>query len=161
VATAQIGIAQKTNLGQYLVDGQGHTLYIFLKDTKNTSRCNAACAQLWPPLLVQDAVQPDAGMNAALIGSIVRSDGTKQVTYNGWPLYTYVPDKQPGDTLGEGIGNVWFAVSPRGVKAVVAVNPKTAKTAPGTRSNNRMQPSNRMRRPATHKMMTNPPSGGY
>ena len=76
-------------------------------------------------------VQPDAGMNAALIGSIVRSDGTKQVTYNGWPLYTYVPDKQPGDTLGEGIGNVWFAVSPRGVKAVVAVNPKTAKTAPG------------------------------
>lgn len=101
--------------GEILVDQDGFTLYLFEQDTQNgtTSACNNACAITWPPLENGD-IGAGEGTDPALFGSIERSDGITQVTYNGWPLYYYAPDLQAGDTNGQGAGGRWWVVSPGG-----------------------------------------------
>jgi predicted lipoprotein with Yx(FWY)xxD motif/plastocyanin len=108
-------LTQNPTLGSILTDGQGRTLYLFMKDTKDTSNCYDACATTWPPLISQGQL-PTAGngIKAELVGTAQRKDGTTQITFNGWPLYHYAPDQQPGDTKGQGVGNVWFVISPSG-----------------------------------------------
>jgi predicted lipoprotein with Yx(FWY)xxD motif/plastocyanin len=105
-----VNLASKAEIGNYLVNGSGFTLYRFLKDTpgNGTSVCNGTCAKFWPPFYTSNLVLP-AGLDKSDFGVITRADGTKQVTYYGWPLYYYASDKKPGDTNGQGIGNVWFA----------------------------------------------------
>lgn len=56
-------------------------------------------------------------MDAALIGSVTRDDGSKQLTIAGWPMYRYAEDKKPGDANGQGVGGTWFAAAPDGKKA--------------------------------------------
>jgi len=51
-----------------------------------------------------------------MLGTITRADGTVQVTYNGWPLYYYASDKASGDVMGEGVGNVWYVITPEGMQ---------------------------------------------
>jgi predicted lipoprotein with Yx(FWY)xxD motif len=114
--TATVRVAN-SRLGRILVDSAGHTLYLFKGDRGTRSACSGACAVAWPPLRTgaTPAVAGDA--KAALVGSIARSDGPRQVTYNGHPLYTFVKDHKPGDVNGQGLtafGGVWFAVSPAG-----------------------------------------------
>lgn len=111
---AALQIAQNATLGQFLADDQGRTLYIFLKDTKDTSTCYDACAQTWPPLLTLGQPTAGQGIDASLLGTTQRKDGTTQVTFNGYPLYYYAPDQQPGDTKGQGVKNVWYVISPAG-----------------------------------------------
>ncbi len=113
-APVTLQIKQNAALGSFLTDGKGNTLYLFLKDTKNTSNCYDACAAKWPPLASAATPVIGSGVNAALIGSTTRKDGSSQVTYNGWPLYYYAPDQQPGDTKGQGVGSVWFVITPTG-----------------------------------------------
>jgi len=105
--------SQDGSLGTMLVDADGKTLYIFLKDTQNanTSACSGNCADNWPALT--DATAGE-GIDAALLGSFQRGDGSKQVTYNGWPLYYFVQDSNPGDVNGQGIGGNWYVISPAG-----------------------------------------------
>jgi predicted lipoprotein with Yx(FWY)xxD motif len=101
-------------LGNILTDSQGRTLYHFLKDTPNvSSACYGRCATTWPPLLIAEG-NPVAGegVNGDLLGVLVRTDGTRQVMYNGLPLYYYAPDTKPGDTKGQGVGSIWFIVKP-------------------------------------------------
>jgi predicted lipoprotein with Yx(FWY)xxD motif len=113
--SAQIMVASNAKLGQILADGSGRTLYVLTSDTLNTSTCYAQCAQIWPPLLASSGSPSAAsGIDAAQIGTALRTDGTTQVTYNGWPLYYFSNDKAPGDTNGQGIKNVWFVISPNG-----------------------------------------------
>jgi predicted lipoprotein with Yx(FWY)xxD motif len=110
---------KKTGLGTILVDSTGRTLYLFEKDKGDKSSCSGACASAWPPSTASAKPKPVAGVNAAMLGTTVRSDGTKQATYNGHPLYTYAGDTTPGQTTGEGLnqfGAEWYAVSPRGTK---------------------------------------------
>ncbi|MFG2846378.1 hypothetical protein ACGF12_24865 [Kitasatospora sp. NPDC048296] len=93
--------------GQILVDADGHTLYLFARDTPNTSTCYGRCASIWPPL------RTTVGVNSSQLGTTKRADGTVQVTYNGSPLYYYVGDTKPGDVTGDGIfscGAMWYAV---------------------------------------------------
>ncbi|MGE5138737.1 MAG: hypothetical protein ACM3JD_04685, partial [Rudaea sp.] len=92
----------------------GRTLYLFTKDTKNTSNCNDKCAQAWPPLVSSAAPVLKDGVDQSLLGKTTRKDGSTQITYNGWPLYYYTPDKNPGDTNGQAVGKVWWVVSPEG-----------------------------------------------
>jgi predicted lipoprotein with Yx(FWY)xxD motif len=99
-------------LGEILVDGEGRTLYLFMPDAQGTPTCEGDCAGNWPPLVGQAAA--GEGVDAALIGTAQRSDGTSQVTYNGWPLYHFAGDAAAGDTNGQGINDVWFAVSATG-----------------------------------------------
>ena len=112
-----VKIDQKADLGSFLVDSKGMTLYLFTKDTPNTSACYDACAKAWPPLLATGgAPVADQGVNASLLGTTKRTDGTLQVTYNGWPLYYFAKDKQPGDVTGQDVQGVWYVISPAGDK---------------------------------------------
>ena len=117
-SAATIGV-RKTGLGTILVDSTGRTLYLFEKDKGDKSSCSGACASAWPPLTTTSKPKPATGISAALLGTSARPDGTKEVTYNGHPLYTYAGDAAPGDTTGEGLkqfGAEWYALSPQGKK---------------------------------------------
>jgi predicted lipoprotein with Yx(FWY)xxD motif len=106
-----------TGLGRILVDSAGDTLYLFKADVGKNSACSAACATAWPPVLVNGKPAAGAGLTASKLGTITRSDGKRQVTYNGHPLYTFIKDKKPGEANGQGVtafGAAWFAVSPAG-----------------------------------------------
>jgi predicted lipoprotein with Yx(FWY)xxD motif len=104
-------------LGRILVDSSGRTLYLFKGDSGTKSVCSGACAMAWPPLRTGTTPAAAGGAKAALVGTISRSDGARQVTYNGHPLYLFVKDHKPGDVNGQGLtafGAAWFAVSPAG-----------------------------------------------
>jgi predicted lipoprotein with Yx(FWY)xxD motif len=115
-AAAVVDVGQNATLGSFLVDSKGMTLYLYTKDSPNTSNCYATCATAWPPLLTSGAPVAGTGVNAAMLGTTKRTDGTMEVTYNGWPLYYWVNDKKPGDTTGENVQNVWFVITPAGVQ---------------------------------------------
>lgn len=95
-----------TALGKILVASNGSTLYMFKKDTDNTSTCVDACATTWPPYVVTSAVTGMAGK----IATAARKDGALQLTYNKQPLYFYSKDTKAGDTNGQGVGGNWFVV---------------------------------------------------
>lgn len=101
-----------SDLGSILVDGEGRTLYLFESDGQKASTCYDQCASNWPALTGQ--VAAGSGVDASLMGSTTRSDGTAQATYNGWPLYYFAGDQKPGDHNGEGLQNLWYTVSPAG-----------------------------------------------
>ena len=111
---AVVNLRQNEDLGSFLVDEQGMTLYLFTKDSPNTTVCYDKCAVAWPPLLTAGDPVAGEGVDAALLGTTNRTDGTVQVTYNGWPLYYYEKDKAPGDTTGQDVGGVWYVVSAQG-----------------------------------------------
>ena len=117
---ATIG-AVNEGLGKILVNSQGRTLYLFQKDSGTTSECTGACAANWPPLRAKGSPAIGSGANAALLASTMRSDGSRQITYNNHPLYTFVKDTKAGDTNGEGLtafGGTWYAISPAGNQVV-------------------------------------------
>jgi len=105
-----VGIAYKSGVGFYLVDGSGMTLYYRTKDIQSngTSTCTGGCVQSWPVFYAAKLVLPP-GLNASSFRVVSRSDGRQQLTYDGWPLYYFAGDQKPGDLLGQGIGGVWFA----------------------------------------------------
>jgi predicted lipoprotein with Yx(FWY)xxD motif len=93
----------------------GMTVYVFANDKADsgTSACAGDCATNWPPVTVASADDLVAGANLhGAWGTITRDDGTLQVTYNGWPLYYFAKDTKIGDTMGEGVGDKWYAVHP-------------------------------------------------
>jgi predicted lipoprotein with Yx(FWY)xxD motif len=101
--------------GTYLVDGDGKALYLFVADTGSTSVCNGPCATAWPPL--KGPATAGAGVNAGMLSTSTRQDGTKQVTYNGHPLYYFQGDQAAGQTTGQGVNNfggLWWLVTPNG-----------------------------------------------
>jgi predicted lipoprotein with Yx(FWY)xxD motif len=109
--------ASSTMLGTILVDGSGRTLYLFGKDQPNMSACAGACVAAWPIDPTSAAPKAGSGVQASLLGSIKRSDGTTQVTYNRHPLYYYSGDSQAGQQNGQGLnafGATWHAVTPAG-----------------------------------------------
>lgn len=102
------------SLGKMLVDGQGRTLYLFLADESSSSTCAGDCASTWPALTVTGSPTAGDGVQASMLGTTPRQDGGTQVTFDGHPLYTFSGDSAAGDTNGEGIGGVWYVVSPTG-----------------------------------------------
>jgi predicted lipoprotein with Yx(FWY)xxD motif len=115
-SAAVVKVGQDSTLGSFLVDSAGMTLYLYTKDTPGTSNCFGACATKWPPLLTDGAPVAGDGVTASLLGTTTRPDGLVQVTYNGWPLYHFAKDMAAGDTTGEGVGSVWFVISPDGTQ---------------------------------------------
>lgn len=116
VSAAPTGATVQTKhdpkLGTILAGAKGLTLYHFTKDTTpGKSACYEACAKAWPPLTTTGTPTLASGVPGEL-GTITRTDGTKQVTYNGLPLYYFAKDGDAGDTYGQGIGGVWFVVKP-------------------------------------------------
>ncbi|MFL5896399.1 MAG: hypothetical protein ACJ76Z_14960 [Thermoleophilaceae bacterium] len=106
-------------LGRIVVDGSGHTLYLFEKDKRGRSACFGPCATVWPPLMTSGKATAGTGAKASMVGVIRRAGGSHQVTYNGHPLYRYAGDTRPGQTNGEGLrdyGAGWYVVAPSGKK---------------------------------------------
>ena len=102
-------------LGAFVTDGNGMALYMFDKDEPPISNCYDDCAVKWPPLLVAEGEQPTAGEGVTgTLGVTERTDGTFQVTLNDWPLYYWWEDLQPGDSLGQAVGDVWWVMAPDG-----------------------------------------------
>ncbi len=117
-SSAALVITTKSgSAGSYLTDGSGRTVYLWVKDGINKSNCSGACASAWPPVTASGTVTASGGALSKDLGSITRSDGTKQVTYDGHPLYYYAGDTSPGQTNGQGsdgFGAKWWLVSPNG-----------------------------------------------
>jgi predicted lipoprotein with Yx(FWY)xxD motif len=107
-ATA-VSSAANREFGTILTDGTGRTLYFFDNDKpiKPQSSCTGGCVKVWPIVPASNASAVGAGVDAAKLGHIVRSDGQTQLTYNNWPLYTYAGDSAAGDTNGQGIMGIW------------------------------------------------------
>jgi predicted lipoprotein with Yx(FWY)xxD motif len=104
-----LNVSSKTGIGNYLVDSKGMTLYYFAKDVNGKSNASGPVIQTWPVFSAPAYMVPSP-LTAADFKSITRTDGLSQTTYKGWPLYYYANDKTPGDTLGDGIGGLWFVV---------------------------------------------------
>jgi predicted lipoprotein with Yx(FWY)xxD motif len=111
-------IATSSKLGTILAAGpKQKTVYLFEADTATTSACSAECAAVWSP--VSGTAGAGAGASSSALGTITRSDGTKQVTYNGHPLYYFASDAGKGDTRGQGLksfGSDWYVLAPSGNK---------------------------------------------
>jgi len=111
-----------TNRGQFLVDGRGRTLYLFEADAHGTSVCvSAGCVAEWPPLTAVGTLRASGGLTAAGLGATSRSNGTRQVTYDGHPLYRFAGDVQAGTANGQGLddnGGLWYPVRTDGTAAV-------------------------------------------
>jgi predicted lipoprotein with Yx(FWY)xxD motif len=104
-APAMVG---NTDKGKVLTDSKGMTLYTFAKDSGGKSACNGKCAANWPPLMAASGEKGGKGYS-----KIKRSDGKMQWAYKGKPLYTWVKDKKPGDTTGDGFLNgAWHVAKP-------------------------------------------------
>ncbi|WP_435335942.1 COG4315 family predicted lipoprotein [Haloarchaeobius sp. TZWWS8] len=115
---ALVQVRSVEQYGGILVDADGMSLYMFDNDTKDSgeSACYDSCAGNWPPLLAGSAdEQLVAGSDvSASLSSFEREDGERQVSIAGWPLYYYVGDQNPGDVTGQGVGDVWWLLSPDG-----------------------------------------------
>jgi len=96
------GTTRQTGLGEVFTDANGMTLYTYDKDTTGKSNCTGLCAVFWPPVIAADTAKPTGGFT-----TITRGDGTKQWAYLKKPLYGYVSDAKPGDTIGDGVDGVW------------------------------------------------------
>jgi predicted lipoprotein with Yx(FWY)xxD motif len=101
-------------LGTHLVDADGMALYLFTADGPGVSTCADACLATWPALTVEGAPDAGRGVDAALLGTLTREDGSEQITYAGWPLYRFAGDTRLGDIAGQGLDDAWFLVAPDG-----------------------------------------------
>ncbi|MCL2730009.1 MAG: hypothetical protein FWE15_08295 [Actinomycetia bacterium] len=124
--------AKSGPLGTILVNSKGDTLYVFQADKSSTSTCNGNCAKQWPPLTTSGTPTAGSGVNSSKLSTSTRSDGTKQVTYNGHPLYTFTGDSKAGQMNGQGLnlfGAKWYVVGTNG-NAVTKAPSSTV--SPGT-----------------------------
>lgn len=115
--TTNMLMVSKSKLGQIVTDHKGYTLYRYAKDMKGMSMCAGACAKKWLAVM-PDGKLKGVGVKAALVGTIKRSDGMKQVTLGGWPLYRYTGDTAPGQSNGQGMSGAWAAATPAGAMAM-------------------------------------------
>jgi predicted lipoprotein with Yx(FWY)xxD motif len=126
-SSADAGVA-KTSLGKIVVDGKGMSAYFFDHDEANsgTSTCTGQCAVIWPAIIAAS----DSPNVSGITGKIGILAGSKQLTINGRPIYTYLYDTAPGSTKGQGINRIWYVVSPSGEELKSPTpSPKTLKPA--------------------------------
>lgn len=123
-----------SSAGTFLANSSGHAVYLWTKDSDGMSACSGACAGAWPPVTTTGTVTASGGAKSSDLGTITRSDGTKQVTYDGHPLYFFSGDSGPGMASGQGndgFGAKWWLVSPSGSDVTSAVSAFT-KSGSGT-----------------------------
>lgn len=123
-----------SSAGTFLANGSGHAVYLWSKDGNGMSACTGACTGAWPPVTTTGQVSASGGAKSSDLGTITRSNGTKQVTYDGHPLYFFAGDSGPGMASGQGndgFGAKWWLVSPSGSDITAAVSSFT-KSGSGT-----------------------------
>jgi len=125
-----------TALGPVLVDAKGLTVYLLTADKPGHSSCSTQCLQYWPPVAAPaGASVPSVGGISAALAEAKTITGAPMLTAGGWPLYTFVKDKAPGDVAGQGVksfGGTWYAVSPSGAAVTAPPKGAPATTAPAT-----------------------------
>lgn len=124
-----------TSLGKTLTDSQGMTVYWFAADHGTMSACSGACAAVWPPVIGTPHAAAGVTLTGTL-GTITRSDGTKQATYNGHPLYTFKSDTSPGQVTGNKVTNFgaeWFAITTSSSSSSTGGGASTAPTSGATK----------------------------
>jgi len=133
-STATVRGFKSVRFGVILVNSSGRTLYRYTPDSKGVNRCSshAVCAKYWPALLVKAGSKPTAstGANAALLGTMAAAHGMRQVTYAGYPLYTFAGDTRAGLLKGQGFEGIWYVVSTKGLLVKRPIS--TTQTAPTT-----------------------------
>jgi predicted lipoprotein with Yx(FWY)xxD motif len=130
--TGTVISTQAGSAGAFLTDG-GRAVYLWAKDSMNMSACSGACATAWPPVPANGTVTATGGAKASDLGTITRSDGTKQVTYDGHPLYYFVGDSAAGQTNGQGSDNFgakWWLVASSGAEITASSDTAAAAAAP-------------------------------
>jgi predicted lipoprotein with Yx(FWY)xxD motif len=132
-ANRMLAASQSRQLGAFVVNAHGFTVYRFDKDGTNPSKSNCVgeCAKTWPPMLASERTMVSE-LDAGLLGTVERADGTAQVTFAGSPLYTYTGDRAPGRTSGQAKGGTWWAVTPDGKKVAGTGSAGTANTPPSS-----------------------------
>ncbi len=111
-----VKVMKTASLGKLLATSSGLTLYHYTDEKNGKIDCRGACAKLWPPLLVKAGAKPTLGpgLAAAKVSTVKRPDGKTQVTYNGYALYRYAPDKKAGDVKGQALFKAWYVIAPTG-----------------------------------------------
>lgn len=125
--TTELRATKVKRMGSAVVDEDGWVLYRFDKDKPNPSKsnCEGDCAKIWPPSLTDGDPELD-GVSADDVGTVERADGTKQLTIDGWPVYRYIGDKEPGKWTGQNVSGTWFVINPDGSKNLTCM-PKVSK----------------------------------
>jgi predicted lipoprotein with Yx(FWY)xxD motif len=122
--------AHQGDLGTYLTDSKGNTLYLFVADPAGKSTCSGSCAAAWPPLVASGKPTAGDGVDAAKLTTIMRDDGSEQVAYDGHALYYFVKDTSAGATTGQGVdgfGALWWVVAPSGSAITSTARPRTSR----------------------------------
>ena len=132
----KVGTAS-SKLGRILVDRRGRTLYLFAKDTGPKSSCSGACASNWPPYTAKSKPAVSGGVPASAIKLVKRSDGAKQVTLDGHPLYYFSGDQSAGQMNGQGVdafGAKWWVLAPSGTQVTAAPKSSSSGSSSGSSS---------------------------
>jgi predicted lipoprotein with Yx(FWY)xxD motif len=112
-AADELKVGYVTGLGPVVVDGAGRTVYRYIPDHRRSSTCTGACAVDWPPLLAVPHPRYGPGILRSLVGWTARPNGRRQVTYDGWPVYTSRLDTAPGQAAGQAYDmGLWYALVP-------------------------------------------------
>jgi predicted lipoprotein with Yx(FWY)xxD motif len=123
-ATGLVITTKTGSAGSFLTDGSGRSIYLWEKDGKDSSACSGGCASAWPPVTTTGALTVSGAVNKADLSTFTRSDGSKQVAYDGHPLYYFVGDPGPGQVTGQGsdsFGAPWYLLAPAGSAITGAV----------------------------------------
>ena len=129
-AAPTLTVVEDQEWGPHLADSQGRSLYVYMLDEGGVSACtDEVCTRNWPPYVVEGEVSAGEGVDAALVGTYERPDGSVQVTYNGWPLYYNARDEAEGDIRGQALGEVFYLMAPVGNAADERVQPEAPEDA--------------------------------
>lgn len=128
-SSGTVSTADVTGVGKVLVNADGFTLYYLETDAHSSVTCTGDCATTWPPELV--TATPKAAGLPGTLGTIANPAGGEQLTYDGWPLYSYAGDSAPGQANGQGIGGVWFAMTPAGPGSGMSASGSTGSSGGG------------------------------
>jgi predicted lipoprotein with Yx(FWY)xxD motif len=131
-SAAAAGGGTASSKSKVVTDSAGFTLYWFAIDTPKKSNCNGACVGFWPPVAASAKVTNMTSLPGKF-GKITRADGSKQLTYDGHPLYTFKGDSSAGQDNGNGknlSGGLWWALTPSGAK-LAAAKPKASSSSGG------------------------------
>lgn len=168
-ASTMVKVEKSTAWGSILETGNGQTVYRLAADSKNKSRCSGACAKIWPPVLLAHGQKHPSGVSG--LGDFRRSNGTRQVTFKGEPLYTFIGDKAPGQITGNVADQwgKWWVVNPahplaipHEVSAAAAKSPTTGSTSSSSTSSptSTTAPSSSTSKPSTSTTKPTTSSGG-
>jgi predicted lipoprotein with Yx(FWY)xxD motif len=122
--------------GEILIDAQGKSLYVFDHDAAGKIACTTGCVAVWPPLVVPNGSSAPTGVSGvtATLGTVMRPEGTTQLTSDGRPLYAFANDSAPGQTNGDGFMGIWHVAKASGNGSPPAAGGSTATTAPTSSS---------------------------